>query len=70
MSDLDYPWTKKQISGNVLEELKKNAKPNCNKCYGRGHRGYRDVKIINKQTGEKLISKQYIPCRCIYKKNN
>jgi len=64
-----FPWTPKPIEGsNILEKLRKKSKPNCNKCSGRGFTGWRDVKTINKRTGEKLIVKQYVPCKCLFKK--
>jgi len=67
MNNIKFPWKSDPIKDDILKELKKRSKKNCNKCNNRGFTGWQDVPIINKQTGEKLMIKKYIPCKCIYK---
>lgn len=68
---IKFPWNKDPITGmitEILEKLKKLANPNCNKCYGRGHIGYK-VNKVSVNGGRVIRSRTYIACpKCIEKR--
>jgi hypothetical protein len=64
MNNINYPWTKKELQGTrdeVLTQLKRLANPNCNKCHGSGHIGYK-FKKIKLKNGREIEIREYIPC--------
>ena len=66
-----FPWNKKQLTGTreeILNKLKKLANPNCNKCYGIGHLGFKEGKT--KAKDKKILKpRTYMVCnKCVYNK--
>ena len=57
-----FPWNKKQLTGTreeILNKLKELANPNCNKCYGRGHLGFKEGKT--KAKDKKILKPNFKP---------